>query len=514
MYLTTNEAWEVHWPDPAMAKLYWTWDAAHCPTPIGPLAAEIGEVWYEGAFGTAAATINGYQYVGRDPDVAGQPPSGSTRSVAEAIVTWEGERLPVIQQIVADVRGGDWESLDAAALRDALPGMIQRTADGFGLTIKSSSDLIPSLTAFLEFCGAHFGRKGPLLGMRMLQGHANASTDSARGLQKLARQAAKSEELRATVAAGDLDALASVEGGREFQNAFGDYLETYGWRLPGWIELHRPTWSEDPSVPLSMMGRYLEDGAAGPDVATASAVAGREQAISEAKQALDPDEQALLDGLLDAATGYVAVIEGRALWQQQLFACLRVPLMVLGEKLLATEVVRAPDDVFYLTSGELQFGVSGMDLGPTVQERRADLERWAALIPPQFLGTRPSERADIGAILMDGAGLRPSDETRVVNGFAASPGVVRELAHGRGRRHRRDRSRGCDRRSRMGGIGDGAVRSRLRSRSADACRVESRCTPHYGELVSLGIVPASLRRLGIVLGLRRPGLLGREDQLD
>ena len=264
--------------------------------------------------------------------------------------------------------------------------------------------------------------------MRMLQGHANASTDSALGLQQLAAQAAQSEELRRAVAAGGLEGLASVQGGPEFQNAFAAYLNVYGWRLPGWIELRRATWSEDPSVPLRMISRYPEDGAAGPDVATANAAAGREDTISEAKATLNPDERAQLDELLAAATGYVELIERRALWQQQLFAYLRVPLLVLGEKLVASAVLAAADDVFQLTLAELEEGLQGTDLASTVRERRADLERWAALIPPQVLGTAPSERPEIAAILMDGAGLRPSDEPHVVNGFAASPDVVQGRA--------------------------------------------------------------------------------------
>lgn len=234
--------------------------------------------------------------------------------------------------------------------------------------------------------------------------------------------------MRAALVAGELEGLASIEAGPQFQDAFAAYLETYGWRLPGWIELHRPTWCEDPSVPLRMIGRYLEAGAAGPDVATANAAADREDAIREAKGALSSDEQALLDELLKAATGYVAVIEGRALWQQQLFAYLRVPLLALGDKLRATGVLGAANDVFYLTRDELRSGVNGTKLQSTVQQRQADMDRWAGLIPPQSLGTEPSKRPEIAFILMNGAGLRPSDEPRLVNGFAASPGVVQGRA--------------------------------------------------------------------------------------
>jgi len=59
---------------------------------------------------------------------------------------------------VAEIRGGDWASLNTGILLAELPGMIRRSGDGFGLTIKSSSDLVPSLTALLTFCETHFGR--------------------------------------------------------------------------------------------------------------------------------------------------------------------------------------------------------------------------------------------------------------------------------------------------------------------------------------------------------------------
>ena len=64
---------------------------------------------------------------------------------------------------------------------------------------------------------------------------------------------------------GFLDGLATLEGGREARDAIEDYLEKYGMRCVGEIDITRPRWSERPAalVPLILSNvRNFEPGAA------------------------------------------------------------------------------------------------------------------------------------------------------------------------------------------------------------------------------------------------------------
>src|SRR3990172_2683002 len=94
----------------------------------------------------------------------------------------------------------------------------------------------------------------------MLQGFANKTGESGAELWKLSRQALESpamaENIRATPVRRLAAELRRTDEGREFMEAFGAYLDEYGWRS-GAFELADPSWREEPAVPLGILREYL-----------------------------------------------------------------------------------------------------------------------------------------------------------------------------------------------------------------------------------------------------------------
>ena len=203
-------------------------------------------MWTKRAFGYEGLHVNGYAY---SPPTGNGPSGGDVMTMAAAVERWESERLPVVREIARELPDPAWNDRPLEDLGAALPAAMARGAEGFALTMRSAFDVTPGRTAFLEFCTQSFGtREGPVRGMTMLQGHANATAASGRALEALAEQAAAAPELAARLRAGHFDSLREINGAGAFADGFDAFLDEEGWRVPTWSEIHTATWAEDPAA--------------------------------------------------------------------------------------------------------------------------------------------------------------------------------------------------------------------------------------------------------------------------
>ena len=93
----------------------------------------------------------------------------------------------------------------------------------------------------VNFCKEEFDADGESMAAVMMEGFANESSASDRGLWDLARSIAGRPPAVQTLGAGSADEvfanLAQVDGGAELVVAFHRYLDRYGWRPDVWFEL-------------------------------------------------------------------------------------------------------------------------------------------------------------------------------------------------------------------------------------------------------------------------------------
>jgi phosphohistidine swiveling domain-containing protein len=430
MYIVTDEKFEFEWPDASMADLTWHWDRMHCPAPLPPLASALEDAWTTAAFGAESLHVNGYSYMPDGGEAPPEPGADHPIEMSRAIAIWEEERLPEVREVARWLRDDSWKAMGAVELAGRLPEIYAENARAFALTMKSYDDVVPGLTAWLEFCAERWGRDGASRGMTMLQGHSNATLGTGVALEALADQIAGSE-LGELLLAGQFEAARTQPGAEEFWSAFDAYLAEQGWRLPTWMEIHTQTWAEDESIPLSMIRQYLAKPEGRPSAAAAKSADVRAAAIARAEADLADEAGHLerLRTLREGATGYIAVVEGRALYQQMLTGSVRVPLLALARQLVETGSLRQPDDIFFLTVEEVQGATTDpdFDMRAEVMTRREQFNRWSQLIPPLTLGAPPGPPSPIG-MLMSGKGLRPSEDSSVIKGFAASAGTVQGIA--------------------------------------------------------------------------------------
>ncbi len=334
------------------------------------------------------------------------------------------------------MRTRDYDSMPAAELAAALPAYFDETGTAFRYTTIVIFAFMRPTSQLIQFLEDELGEEGGALAARLLQGFDNVTTDAGNALNGLVELASQHAALSEVLRSGDYGAVASCEGGPEFLEALRAHNAQYGWRSDTWYMTHLPTWAEDETLVMRLVGRYLADPAHAPGAALARSASIRGQAEREVAEKLPPDKVGRFKELLEASIDHVGISEDRAYWQLQICGSARVPVMALGRKLVAAGAIDDANDVFYLSLAEAQEAASvptSRDWMSIVRANRAELARCQKLAPPQYLGRAPSVSKappDLQAVMkhLRGYGVSLSTDLRRVNGVAASKGVRRGTA--------------------------------------------------------------------------------------
>jgi pyruvate,water dikinase len=198
--------------------------------------------------------------------------------------------------------------------------------------------------------------------------------------------------------------------------------------------MEKPTWAENPHLPLTLIGHYVNDPERSPRASQERAVQQREEAVREVEELLGADKRAAFRAMLDSVQAHVPVSEGRALWQLIIIGSVRVPYLALGRKLAAAGALARADQVFFFTTAELGDLATkdASTMRALADQRENEFKQSHELTPPPFLGA-PPDRGQVPPeivplmTLFFGVG-EPAVEGREIKGQAASKGVVTATA--------------------------------------------------------------------------------------
>ncbi|MFN2275673.1 MAG: PEP/pyruvate-binding domain-containing protein, partial [Anaerolineales bacterium] len=170
------------------------------------------------------------------------------------------------------------------------------------------------------------------------------------------------------------------------QGELGDFLERYGMRGLGEIDIGRPRWGEDPTPIVHTLQSYLliEEGPQAPDAVFERSVQTAEQAVHELEKAACAGAAGWLKSRLVRALArrvriYAGLRESPKFYIVQIFAIVRRLLLEAGRGLASERVVQQPDDLFYLSIDELESLSRGEehDWQTLILDRRRRFEREA-----------------------------------------------------------------------------------------------------------------------------------------
>ncbi|TXL89261.1 rifamycin-inactivating phosphotransferase [Streptomyces sp. IB2014 016-6] len=189
-----------------------------------------------------------------------------------------------------------------------------------------------------------------------------------------------------------LDELAKLPGGTEARDAIESYLDRYGMRCVGEIDITRPRWSERPGtlVPAILDNvRNFEPGAAGRRFEE-----GRQKAREKEQDVLSR-LRALPDGdrkageakrMIDRVRTFIGYREYPKYAIISRYFVYKRALLEEAERLVRAGVLPEKEDVFHLTFQEFRDVVRSKQVdGRLVQRRKEAFRSYQALTPPRVL---------------------------------------------------------------------------------------------------------------------------------
>jgi len=191
---------------------------------------------------------------------------------------------------------------------------------------------------------------------------------------------------------GFLDELPKLSGGREARDAIRAWLDKYGMRCVGEIDITKPRWSERPTtlVPLILSNvKNFEPGAG-------------ERRFEEGRQEAWEKEQELLERLralpdgnrkaeeakrrIDQVRTFIGYREYPKYGMVSRYFVYKQALLKEAERLVQSHVLREKEDVFYLRFQELHDVVRTKQADDQLIRQRKDAFRsYRALTPPRVL---------------------------------------------------------------------------------------------------------------------------------
>ena len=189
-----------------------------------------------------------------------------------------------------------------------------------------------------------------------------------------------------------LDALPTLSGGEQARVAIQAWLDEYGMRGVGEIDITRPRWSECPGtlVPLILSNiKNFTSGAAARRFAHGRAEAAKkEQELLERLRALpEGDRQAdEVKRMIDRLRTFVGYREYPKYSKVCRDFVYKQALLEEAQRLVQTGVLREQADIFYLTFPELHDVVRTRQVDEQLLRQRKDAFAWhRTLTPPQIL---------------------------------------------------------------------------------------------------------------------------------
>jgi rifampicin phosphotransferase len=191
---------------------------------------------------------------------------------------------------------------------------------------------------------------------------------------------------------GFLDELAELEGGPEAREAIGAFLDTYGMRCVGEIDITRPRWSERPATLVPVILGNIKN--FGPGAGKRRFEQGRREALKKEHELLER-LRALADGerkadetkrMIDRVRTFAGYREYPKYLIVSRSFVYKQALLEEAERLVRAGVLRETDDIFYLTFHELHDVVRTHQVDDQLIGRRKDAFRsYGALTPPRVL---------------------------------------------------------------------------------------------------------------------------------
>jgi rifampicin phosphotransferase len=189
-----------------------------------------------------------------------------------------------------------------------------------------------------------------------------------------------------------LHELATLAGGREARDAIGAYLDKYGMRCVGEIDITRPRWSERPTtlvpVILGNIKNFERDAGERRFEQGRQEALEKEQELLERLRALPGGERKADEAkrMIDRVRTFIGYREYPKYSIVSRYLVYKQALLEEAERLVQADVLREKEDIFYLTFQELHDVVRTHEVDDQIiSEGKHAFRSYQALTPPRVL---------------------------------------------------------------------------------------------------------------------------------
>jgi pyruvate,water dikinase len=191
---------------------------------------------------------------------------------------------------------------------------------------------------------------------------------------------------------GFLDDLPRVAGGQEARDAIQTFLDTYGMRGVGEIDITRPRWSERPSTLVAVILGNVKN--CEPGAGARRFEQGRQDALAKEQDVLQrvralPDGESKAEEVkrkIDRVRTFIGYREYPKYGIVSRYFVYKQSLLEEAERLVQAQVFGEPEDIFYLTFHELHDVVRTNQADDQLLSQRKDAFRsYQVLTPPRVL---------------------------------------------------------------------------------------------------------------------------------
>ncbi|MDP1512050.1 phosphoenolpyruvate synthase [Paenibacillus sp. CMAA1739] len=220
-----------------------------------------------------------------------------------------------------------------------------------------------------------------------------------------------------------LDELVQFEGGQQVRDAIAAYLDKYGMRCAGEIDITRTRWSEKPSILIPMILSNIKN--LEPGASKRKFEQGRQEALEKEQDLLARLKQ-LPDGeqkaketkqIIDQIRNFIGYREYPKYDIVSRYFIYKQALLKEAERLVQANVLHEKEDIYYLAFEELQETIRTNKLDYQIIDKRKDEYRlYEKLTPPRVI-TSDGE-------IITGQYKRENIPSEAIVGLAVSSGVV------------------------------------------------------------------------------------------
>src|SRR5437660_2505663 len=219
------------------------------------------------------------------------------------------------------------------------------------------------------------------------------------------------------------DELAKFDGGKETQDALSAFLNKYGMRCAGEIDITKTRWSEKPTTLVPMILSNIKNFESGESKRRFEQ--GRQEALKKAQELLDRLKQ-LPDGeqkaketkrMISLIRNLIGYREYPKYGMVNRYFVYKQALLKEAEQLVQANVIHEKEDIYYLTFQELREVVRTKKLDyQIISKRKDEYKLYENLTPPRVI-TSDGE-------IIAGEYKRENLPAEAIVGLAVSSGVI------------------------------------------------------------------------------------------